>query len=245
MEDVRVGRRVRRTSWRAGALGLVLGGLVLLVSGCGGNGGGPPDAAPGPAVSDTATGGDDGLLEPQAAPDKKLSFQGAGPGNGAGVAGDCVSWQWNGDSAGILSGGVAFVVTGVWFDPQGIATASRSGCEPGGSPWCEQGTRLTSDSSSCQFGVEAEPGVDTAFTAVVHGTIDCSQATEQRCAEAVATIRAQPTTGASIDPPPGTEDGSGGDEGSSSPTDATSSAPSGEGAAAPSGDGSSGTPDDG
>lgn len=201
--DLRVGRR-----GRARALGLVLGALLLLaVPACGGGTGGSQDGAAG-ASQDAPSGtgaGDDGLLEPQAPPDKKLSFTGAGPGSGSFTDGLCAVWAWSTQATGeVLTGGVSFVVTEIRFDPDAAAT-TRAGCTPGAVPWCEAGTRLTSDSTSCQFGVEPAEGASGVVVASLWGSLDCGDATAQRCADAVAAVQAAPASGARLELPATTD----------------------------------------
>ena len=91
------------------------------------------------------------------------------------------------------------------FDPD-VATATRTGCEPGAAPWCEAGTRLTADSTVCQFGVEPSPDATGTVTATLYGRLDCEQATDERCADAVAAIAAAPASGATLELPSGSDD---------------------------------------
>jgi len=194
----------------------VLGALLLLtVSACGGGTGGPPDGAAGGSqdASASAGAGDDGLLEPQAPPAKKLSFTGAGPGSGSFTDGLCAVWAWNTETAGeVLTGGVTFVVAEIRFDPDAAVT-TRAGCTPGDVPWCEAGTRLSSDSTSCQFGVEPAEGASGVLVASLWGSIDCGDATTQRCADAVAAVQAAPASGANLELPAATDDGGGSGDG--------------------------------
>jgi len=214
-ENIEPSARRRLRAVVAGCALLVA--LALSLAGCGGkppgDGGGTGQGA---GASATDAGGD--LLEPQAAPAKKLSFRGAGPGNGAFGDAPCAFWTWDSDTVGdVLSGGVAFVVERIGFDPD-VATATRVGCSPGDKPWCESGTLLTADSTVCQFGVEPSAGAAGTVTAVLYGHVDCSRATEVRCADAVAALRAAPPSGATLELPPAA-----GDDGAS-PSDASSSA---------------------
>ena len=226
MDDVRGGPQVQRPrSWGRRGLGLLLGALLLLVvSACGGGAGGPQDGAARPSQdAASSAAGDDGLLEPQAPPDKKLSFSGAGPGSGSFTDGLCAAWAWNTQTAGeVLAGGVTFVVAGIRFDPD-AAVATRTGCTPGASPWCEAGTRLSSDSTSCQFGVEPAEGASGVLVASLYGSIDCGEASAQVCAHALEAVRAAPPSGARLELPPrsagsGTGDGATGDGADPTPT---------------------------